>query len=119
ALQDLIKLEKKIGMDSGLTDALETAVKNSNRWQKWLFPDEIGTDLLDLTEERKSWIVRTCCRYIWTSPEVVEARETLYNNLRPYRDADAYVIDRIKTAIMKYYHAFNLINFNDRVLDIK
>jgi D-tagatose-1,6-bisphosphate aldolase subunit GatZ/KbaZ len=116
ALQDLIKFENKIGLDSQLTDALEKAVKDSNRWQKWLFPNEIGIDLLDLTEERRSWIVRTCCRYIWTAPEVIETRKILYQNIAPYRDADSFVIDRIKTAIMKYYHAFNLINFNDRVL---
>ena len=117
ALQELIKLEKKIGKDSMLTEALEVAVKESNRWQKWLFPDEVGTDLLDLKNERRAWIVRTCCRYIWTAPEVVESRKNLYSNLEPYRDADAFVIDRIKTSIMKYYHAFNLINFNDRVLN--
>lgn len=116
ALQELIKLERKIGLDSQLTEALERAVKDSNRWQKWLFPEEIGTDLLELTDDRRAWIVRTCCRYIWTAPEVVEARTNLYRNLAPYRDADAFVIGRIKTAIMKYYHAFNLINFNDRVL---
>lgn len=118
ALQDLIKFEKKIGLDSQLTEALEKAVKDSNRWQKWLFPEEIGTDLLDLSDERRAWIVRTCCRYIWTAPEVLQTRQTLYNNIAPYRDADAFVVDRIKYAIMKYYHAFNLINFNDRVLSI-
>jgi tagatose-1,6-bisphosphate aldolase non-catalytic subunit AgaZ/GatZ len=118
ALQDLIKFERKIGQDSQLTEALENAVKDSNRWQKWLFPNEIGTDLLNLTDERRAWIVRTCCRYIWTTPEVLKAREALYKNISPYRDADAFVVDRIKYAIMKYYHAFNLINFNDRMLSI-
>lgn len=118
ALQDLIKFERKIGLDSQLTEALERAVKDSNRWQKWLFQEEIGTDLLDLSKERRAWIVRTCCRYIWTAPEVLQARQTLYHNIAPYRDADAFVVDRIKYAIMKYYHAFNLINFNDKVLSI-
>jgi D-tagatose-1,6-bisphosphate aldolase subunit GatZ/KbaZ len=117
ALMELMKLEKKTGADSGLYQALEQAVLNSNRWQKWLFQDEKHLDFYDLNLERREWLMRTCSRYIWTEAAVQEARDQLYRNLAPYRDADAYVIWKIKTAIMKYYHAFNLINFNSRVLE--
>jgi hypothetical protein len=40
----------------------------------------------------------------------------LYENLKGYRDADAYLIWRIKNAILRYYHLFNLIGFNERAL---
>lgn len=116
ALSTLMERERKLGMESGLYDALTNSVRASNRWQKWLQKSEIGQDLSELAPERRDWIIRTCCRYIWTQPEVVGARATLYENLKPYTNADAYVILKIKTAILKYYHAFNLIDFNTRVL---
>ncbi|MCH8494203.1 MAG: class II D-tagatose-bisphosphate aldolase, non-catalytic subunit [Balneolales bacterium] len=118
ALQELIKLEKKLGFDSKLEEALEAAVNNSNRWQKWLQPNEEGFELHQLDDSRKAWIIRTCSRYIWTDPHVINARKTLYDTIKPWRDGDAYVINRIKIAIMKYYHNFNLIDFNNRILAI-
>ncbi len=117
ALMELIRLEDKTGMNSGLYNALEAAVISSNRWQKWLQKDEIGKDFHNLTQQRKEWLMRTCSRYIWTHPDVVSARKTLYENLRDYRNADEYVVWTIKKAILKYYHKFNLINFNDRVAE--
>jgi tagatose-1,6-bisphosphate aldolase non-catalytic subunit AgaZ/GatZ len=117
ALLELIRLEKKTGNDSGLYEALEQAVLNSNRWQKWLFKEEKQLGFFDLEHERREWLMRTCSRYIWTEPGVLEARKRLYINLAPYRDADAYVILKIKTAILKYYHSFNLLHFNSRLLE--
>ena len=115
ALMELIRLEKKIKKNSGLYEALENAVISSNRWQKWLQKDENGFGFHDLTQQRKEWLMRTCSRYIWTHPEVLATRKTLYDNLREHRDADAFVIWSIKKSILKYYHNFNLINFNDRL----
>ncbi|MEX0779292.1 MAG: class II D-tagatose-bisphosphate aldolase, non-catalytic subunit [Balneolales bacterium] len=111
ALMKLVDLEHKIGKDSGLEGALKDAVINSNRWQKWLSDDEIGKDFDTLTPERQLWLMRTCSRYIWTSEGVIEARKRLYDNLKGYRNADAFVLYSIKQAIMKYYHSFNLIDF--------
>lgn len=115
ALVDLIALERKLGMDSGLEEALRDAVVSSNRWKKWLQPEEPGVEFSDLREDRREWLVRTGCRYIWAEPNVLEAREVLYDNLADYRDADAFVVWRIKQSILKYYHAFNLIDFQEKV----
>ena len=112
ALMELVKLENNIGKESGLKDALKKAVINSNRWQKWLTKDEKGKDFDDLADDRQLWIMRTCSRYIWTNPNVVEARKNLYRNLDGIRDADAFVIWHLKKSIMQYFHSFNLINFN-------
>lgn len=111
ALMELVKLEKKIGKDSGLQEALKNAVIESNRWQKWLSKEEKGKGFDDLTDQRQLWLMRTCSRYIWTTDEVVESRKQLYKNLDGYRDADAFVIWHLKKSIMKYYHNFNLIDF--------
>lgn len=115
ALMELSALERKLGMDSGLREALQDAVLASNRWQKWLQPEERGKDFDDLTEDRKGWLVRTGCRYIWTDPGVLESRRRMYRNLTDYRDADAFVLYRIKASILHYYHHFNLIGFCERV----
>lgn len=112
ALMELVKLEQKIGKDSGLTDALKNAVIDSNRWQKWLSKEEKGKDFEDLSDKRQLWLMRTCSRYIWTSENVQESRKKLYANLEGVRDADAFVIWHLKKSIMKYYHNFNLINFS-------
>ena len=115
ALMDLVQLEKKLGRSSGLKTVLRKAVVQSGRWTKWLHPDEEGCPFEALDEDRKQWLVRTGSRYVWTDPHVQAARRRLYQNLRGYRDADAYVIWRIKTAVLHYFHAFNLIGLNQRL----
>jgi D-tagatose-1,6-bisphosphate aldolase subunit GatZ/KbaZ len=112
ALMELLKLENKIGKSSGLKDALKNAVIESNRWQKWLSKEEKGRNFEELTDKRQLWLMRTCSRYIWTAPKVLEARKTLYKNLEGYRDADAFVLWHLQKSIMKYYHNFNLIDFS-------
>lgn len=117
ALMDLVQLERKVGMDSGLKEALRSAVVESGRWKKWLQKDEEGRAFDELSTERQQWLVRTGSRYIWTTPAVEEARRRLYDNLAPYRDAEAFVLWRIEQAVLKYFHAFNLIDFNDRLVE--
>ena len=96
---------------SGFMDALARAVDTSNRWQKWLQPDEKNYELDELTPERRNWMLRTCARYIWTAPEVLEARTRLYENLRPImREPHQLVVEQICIAIEKYITAFNLFN---------
>lgn len=112
ALQDLLALELKIGADSGLADALRRSVLESGRWKKWLHDDEIGREFDELLPGRQKWLIGTGSRYVWTAPAVIEARGRLYQNLENVRDCDAYVRWRIRTAVLKYYHAFNLLGFS-------
>lgn len=96
---------------SGIMEALATAVDESNRWQKWLQPDEQDLALVELTPERHTWMLQTCARYIWTAPSVTAARERLYDNLRPILpEPHSLVVDRITTAIEAYIVSFNLFN---------
>jgi tagatose-1,6-bisphosphate aldolase non-catalytic subunit AgaZ/GatZ len=115
ALMDLVELERKIGASSGLKETLRTAVVESGRWRKWLHANEEGGAFHELEDDRQEWLVRTGSRYIWTNPSVRAARQRLYENLGGYRNAKAYVLWTVKQAMMRYYHAFNLIDFNDRL----
>jgi tagatose-1,6-bisphosphate aldolase non-catalytic subunit AgaZ/GatZ len=99
---------------SGFERDLRAAVIESDRWRKWLTPDEEltvasepGFDALAL--ERQEWLVATGARYVWTHPRVLAARGRLYDNLRgEIADANGFVVDRIAANIQTYIDAFNL-----------
>lgn len=94
---------------SGFKAALESAVVDSNRWQKWLSHQEIGRRFDELTPSRQQWLVATGARYVWTDPRVLAARQRLYNNLRSELPApDAFVVDSIAENMQAYVDAFNL-----------
>ncbi len=117
ALLDLVALEREIGEDSGFEQALYAAVDASGRWRKWLQPGEDGAALADLDPSRRAWLVATGSRYVWTDARVREARAVLYHHLESVRDADAYVLWKIETAILHYAHAFHLVGLNARLLE--
>lgn len=92
---------------------LEQAVLESGRWRKWLQPDEQGLPFHALSSERRTWLVRTGARYIWTEPSVLDARERLYENLRIVMpDPNAYVVERIVACLDGYINSFRLFDAN-------
>jgi tagatose-1,6-bisphosphate aldolase non-catalytic subunit AgaZ/GatZ len=94
---------------SGFAEILKAAVVGSNRWQKWLLPDEVGRPFDDLSAGRQEWLVATGARYIWTDPRVLAARRRLYDNLHSeIPDTNTFVVDRIAQNIQRYVDAFNL-----------
>jgi tagatose-1,6-bisphosphate aldolase non-catalytic subunit AgaZ/GatZ len=98
---------------SHLLEALEEAVYRSNRWQKWLQPEERALAFAELDPTRRTWLVQTCARYIWTDAQVQRARQQLYTNLAPILlDPHQYVVRRIALAIDAYVNAFGLFNAN-------
>ena len=74
--------EGRIAMRSRITETLERLVEASGRWKKWLLPAEEGSAFGALSAERRTWLVKTGCRYIWQEPEALVARQRLYDNLR-------------------------------------
>ena len=117
ALRDLTQKEtallksKPQLQPSAFMGALKNAVIESNRWKKWLQPDEIGKDFNALKPERQLWLLQTGSRYIWTDARVMEARQVLYRNLESILpDPNQYVVDRIVRVIDKYITHFNLFN---------
>jgi D-tagatose-1,6-bisphosphate aldolase subunit GatZ/KbaZ len=117
AVRDLAALEARLGKDSSVTDVLRTAVVESERWTKWLHPEEQDRSFDALPDHRQRWLVDTGSRYVWADPDVRAARAQLSENVAPYRDAEAYVLWRLKTTILHYMHAFNLIGLTDRLLE--
>jgi D-tagatose-1,6-bisphosphate aldolase subunit GatZ/KbaZ len=96
---------------SGFMDTVRTVVVNSGRWKKWLLADELGLPFKAISPRRQTWLLKTGARYIWTNPEVVEARNVLYQNLaRIGIDAHTLVLDAIAQRIERYLRAFNLQN---------
>lgn len=88
---------------------LEHAVIDSGRWKKWLFPEEKGLSFEELPQERREWLTQTGARYVWSQPEVRQARTRLYENLRGViSDPHAWVVGRIQQAIDRYIEAFHL-----------
>lgn len=96
---------------SGFMAVLEQAVLESGRWKKWLLPEEQGVPFHELRPERRSWLVQTGSRYIWTRPAVVAARAALYRNLSAvHPDPHQFVVDRIVAVMEKYVTAFHLFD---------
>jgi len=94
---------------SGFKEVLKTAVLDSNRWQKWLLPDEVGCGFDQLAPARQEWLVATGARYIWTDPRVVAARQRLYDHLRSeLPDPHGFVVERIAQNVQVYVDVFNL-----------
>jgi len=109
ALRDLCAREQAQGLTSGFEEALRDAVIESNRWRKWLTPDEAGRRFDELMPERQEWLVATGARYVWTDPRVLAARARLYEHLRhELPDPHGFVVERIAQNIQKYVDAFNL-----------
>lgn len=109
-----LEAQGRIARLSRMTAVLKRLVCDSNRWRKWLQPDEKGREFDDLKPERQSWLIKTGCRYIWQQPEALAARQQLYDNLRRNGyDAEEVVLGRIERDMDKYFHAFNLVNLND------
>ncbi len=106
--------EGKVAQLSRIKEVLWKLVYESNRWKKWLQQEEAGKNFSGLSDDRRNWLVKTGCRYIWQHPEALVARYRLYENLSRHGiDAESVVLSRIERDMDKYYYAFNLINLND------
>jgi tagatose-1,6-bisphosphate aldolase non-catalytic subunit AgaZ/GatZ len=122
ALEDLVAKEtilcyRRSRAPSRFMDVLEETVQASGRWQKWIQPDERDPETKavpkfhELSPARRRWLTQTGARYVWTVPQVIEARRRLYQNvaltmLEPHR----FVVDRIAAAIDRYLDAFTLFD---------
>lgn len=98
---------------SHFREVLEKAVVESGRWKKWRLPEEVGKDFFEYAEERRSWLVRTGCRYVWTLKNVMSSRLNLYSNLRAAGySPEEYVEEKISAVVEKYIRAFGLPSSN-------
>jgi len=106
----------KIAQLSNIKKVLWELVYESNRWKKWLQPEEKDRNFHDLSEERREWLVKTGCRYIWQNPEAVVARHRLYENLKRHGiEGETIVLSKIEHYMDKFFYAFYLINLNEKI----
>ncbi len=96
-------------LHSNFIKTLETAVMESGRWQKWLLDEERGKDFSQLEMDRRKWLTETGARYVWAKPEVLAARERLYENCADkIPTPNQWVVDAIEKGMEKYIRAFHL-----------
>ena len=103
---------------SGFKAVLEQAVIDSDRWQKWLLPEERGLAFAELAPARREWLVQTGSRYVWTTPSVVSARGSLYANLKTViPDPHQVIVNRVAEVIDRYvvdFHLFDALTLLER-----
>jgi tagatose-1,6-bisphosphate aldolase non-catalytic subunit AgaZ/GatZ len=128
ALASLVQIERALheGEPCGLGQALRSALVASGRWRKWLTEAEAsradagGFDAL--SPERRRWLLRTGSRYVWSHPDVLEARACLTTNIDqiarehpglelPAGGAEGLVQQRLRAEIRRYLDAFGLVGF--------
>lgn len=122
ALRELVEIEeqlfaaKRLPRKSHLLQVLAEEVEASGRWKKWLQDDERGKTLAELPFERRMWLIKTGCRYIWAHPRVVQSRLLLYRHLSQNGyQPEEIVLTRIEKAMDKYFRAFNLLDLEDKL----
>lgn len=121
ALEELAQLEGilhnhgRIPKPSKIVEKLNDAVVRSGRWRKWLTEEEAFLKFDELPAERRRWLLGTGARYILSSPEVVEARVRLQENLGKYGLDAKVVTAKLRDVIWKYARAFNLIDLTSEL----
>ena len=113
AIEQKLFDRKNVAKKSGIKKVLWDAVIKSNRWKKWLQPGEDENDFYSLKKERQLWLIKTGCRYIWENPEVLAARNKLYENM--YNNgikAETILLSSIEKSMDKYFYNFNLVDLN-------
>jgi len=122
ALAELVGLEEQLWQErqivrrSHLLRVLEEEVDRSGRWKKWLQEGEEGKALQELSPERRAWLVKTGCRYIWAHLRVLASRGLLYRNLAQNGyEPEEMVLLRIERAMDKYFRAFHLLDLEEKL----
>ncbi|MBE0649350.1 MAG: class II D-tagatose-bisphosphate aldolase, non-catalytic subunit [Bacteroidales bacterium] len=115
-IEEQLYQEDKVVIKSDFKNILWDAVIKSGRWKKWILGDENANDFYSIGEQRKLWLIKTGCRYVWTKPEVEVARMKLYQNLENNGiKAEKIVLSRIEKSMDKYFYSFNLVGFNSLI----
>ncbi len=119
ALEGLVEKERALGgKSSGLMEALREAVIASKRWERWRTPEEKDLAFDRISPDRQGWLLRTGCRYVWTAPALVAARQRLCANLEAAGEpGEAAVARAVADSILHYYRAFGLVGTTARLAD--
>lgn len=95
---------------SNFMGVLEDAAVEDAPWRKFA-PDHLDDEELEgFARENRRNIAVCVGRYVLNRPDVVEARQTMYENLRRNRsavDPDQLIVDSVRESIHRYVQAFN------------
>lgn len=116
-IEETLYGQNMIAKTSNIKEILWAAVIASNRWQKWLTDKENKEDFYANKKDRQEWLIKTGCRYIWENPEVLVARNRLYENVNNSGvHAETVLLSAIEKGMGKYFFNFNLIDLDDELL---
>jgi tagatose-1,6-bisphosphate aldolase non-catalytic subunit AgaZ/GatZ len=121
----LARLENEILKDrkefSNFYFLLQKKVYESNRWRKWVYPEEEFTEeKIKKNRNKLLEITKVCGHYLFEDREIKKAREKLYKNLKTYKiseNPEEEILKEIKKNIKKYIICFNLKGLNRIILD--
>lgn len=88
----------------------EAAVRDSP-WEKFAPKDLSESELEEFAEENRRNIAYCVGRYVFNDPDVVRARETLYENVEtrvPGTDPHDHVVETVRETIHRYVESFNM-----------
>lgn len=116
ALADLTEREREVVTKdddvtpSGFMETFERAAVEDGTWKKFAPDDLDSDDRAAFVEENRRNIATCVGRYVFTDPDVVEAREQLYDTIETHTeiDPDEYVVKTVQDTIDRYVEAFNL-----------
>jgi hypothetical protein len=113
--------EKKIGKDnSKLYQVMSQAVLERAPFHKWLKKEDKWTvdELQERSAELRAATV-VCGHYVYYDEKTREAINRLYSNLKRhglFENPEAYVMEVVKKAIMRYVDAFNLRGSTSKIV---
>jgi tagatose-1,6-bisphosphate aldolase non-catalytic subunit AgaZ/GatZ len=113
--------ERKMGKESSnLYEIMSEAVLEKAPFHKWLKKEDKWTvdELQEKSAELRAVTV-LCGHYIYYDEKVKEAIDRLYNNLKKnefLKNPEAYVMEVVKKAIMRYVDAFNLRGSTSKIV---
>jgi len=116
--------EREIGKgSSNLYQAMSRAVLEKAPFTKWLREEDkwSANELRDMPAELRAVTV-VCGHYVYYDEKVRETINKLYSNLKRHRvfeNPEAYVMEVVKKAIMRYVDALNLRGSTSKIIKIK
>lgn len=113
--------ERTVGKgSSNLYEIMSRKVLEKAPFNKWLREEDrwAADELQDMSAELRA-VTIVCGHYVYYDKRVRKAIDRLYRNLKKYRlfeNPEAYVMEAVKKAIMRYVDAFNLRGSTSKII---
>ena len=121
----LADLEMKLLQDNWITAEESSNLRNlllaktfsETPWSKWMTDDikQLSNEEIESDNALRLLIARVCGHYVYDIPEVLQARQKLYDNLDRFEivdNAERFVINSVKDSIEFYIKQFRMEGIN-------